>query len=61
MKLAKYLCHFLTIKDMCQMIAFVRWLIFIKIVSEDVKRFKKIVIKNIVIKKIVIIEKDCDD
>ena len=61
MKLAKYLCHFLTIKDMCQMIAFVRSLIFIKIVSQDVKRFKKIVIKNIVTKKIVIIEKDCDD
>ena len=43
------------------MIAFVRWLIFIKIVSQDVKRFKKIVIKNVVIKKTVIIEKDCDD
>ena len=40
---------------------FVRWLIFIKIVSQVVKRFKKIVIKKIVIKNIVIIEKDCDD
>ena len=39
---------------------FIRWLIFIKIVSQVVKRFKKIVIKKIVIKKIVIIEKDCD-
>ena len=34
---------------------FVRWLIFIKIVSQVVKRLKKIVIK-----KIAIIEKDCD-
>ena len=39
---------------------FIRWPIFIKIVSQVVKRFKKIVIKKIVIKKIVIIEKDCD-
>ena len=48
------------------MMEFVCWLIFIKIVSQVVKRFKKIVIKKIVIKKIVIkkiviIEKDCDD
>ena len=48
------------------MIEFVRWLIFIKIVSQVVKRLKKTVIKKIVIKKIaikktVIIEKDCDD
>ena len=47
------------------MIELVRWLIFIKIVSQVVKRFKKTVIKNIVIKKIVtkkiaIIEEDCD-
>ena len=34
---------------------FVRWLVFIKIVSRVVKRFKKIVIK-----KIMIIEKDSD-
>ena len=33
------------------MIEFVRWAIFIKIVSQAVKRFKKIVI----------IEKDCDN
>ena len=38
------------------MIAFVRWLIFIKIVSQVVKRFKKIVIK-----KIAMIEKDCNN
>ena len=44
-------------KDVCQMMEFVRWLIFIKIVSQVVKRLKKIVIKKIVIKKIVIIEK----
>ena len=45
------------------MMEFVCWLIFIKIVSQVVKRFKTIVIviKKIVIKKIVIIEKDCDD
>ena len=45
------------------MMEFVCWLIFIKIVSQVVKRFKTIVIviKKIVIKNIVIIEKDCDD
>ena len=47
------------------MIELVHWLIFIKTVSQVVKRFKKtlikkIVIKKIVIKKIAIIEKDCD-
>ena len=52
------------------MMEFVRWLIYIKIVSQVVRRFKnivvkKIVIKNIIIKKIIIkkimiIEKDCD-
>ena len=36
---------------------FVRWSIFIKIVSQVVKRSKKIVIKKILIKKIVIIQK----
>ena len=36
------------------MMEFVRWLIFIKIVSQVVNRLKKIVIK-----KIMIIEKDC--
>ena len=56
MKLTKYLCHVLTIKDMCQMMEFVRWLIFIKIVSQVVKRLKKIVIR-----KVVMIEKDCND
>ena len=39
---------------------FVCWLIFIKIVLQVVKRLKKIVIKNIIIKKIVIIETDCE-
>ena len=43
------------------MMEFVRWLIFIKIVPQVVKRLKKIVIKKIVIKKIVIIEKGRDD
>ena len=36
------------------MVEFARWLIFIKIVPQVVKRLKKIVIK-----KIVIIKKDC--
>ena len=61
MKLTKYLCHVLKIKDTWQMVGFVRWLTFMKIVSQVVKRLKKIVIKNIVIKKIVIIEKDYND
>ena len=49
------------------MIEFIRWLIFVKIVSPGVKRLKKIVIKKIaitkivIIKKIVIIEKDYND
>ena len=43
------------------MMEFVRWLIFIKIVSQVVKRLKKIAIKKIVIKKIVIIEKGHDN
>ena len=60
MKLTKYLCHVLIIKDMCWMIEFVR-LIFIKIVSQVVKRLEKVVIKKILIKKFVIIEKDLDD
>ena len=37
------------------MMQFIRWLIFIKIVSQVVKRLKKIVIKNAMIKK------DCDN
>ena len=61
MKLTKYLCHVLTIKDRCSMMEFVRWLIFIEIVPQIVKRFKKIVIKKIVIKKIVIINTDHDN
>ena len=48
---------------------FVRWFIFIKIVSQAVKRLKKIVIiekdcdnwEGLWLKKIVIIEKDCDN
>ena len=60
--LAKYLCHVLAMKDMCQIMEFIRWLNFIKIVLQIVKRLKKTVIKKkrlekIVIKKIVIIEK----
>ena len=35
---------------------FIRWPIFIKIVSQTVKKLKKIVIK-----KTVMIEKDCDN
>ena len=41
------------------MTEFVRWLVFIKIVSRVVNRLKKIAIKKIIIKKIVIIEKNC--
>ena len=43
------------------MMEFVRWLIFIKIVSQVVKRLKKIVMKKIVIKKIAMIEKGHDN
>ena len=49
---------------------FIPWLVFIKIVLQVVKKFEKIVIKKkrlekiviffIAIKRIVIIEKDCD-
>ena len=45
------------------MMEFIHWFIF-KIVSQTVKRLKKIVTKKILIKKIekfVIIEKDSDD
>ena len=52
MQLIKYLCYVLPIKDMCQMIEFVRQLIFKEVVSQVVKRLKKIVIKKILIKKI---------
>ena len=61
MELTKYLCHILTIKDTCQMMEFIRWLIFLKKVSQVVKRLQKTVIKIIVIEKIVIIEKNCDN
>ena len=40
------------------MIEFVRWFIFINIVSQVVIKKKRL--KNIIIEKIVIIEKDCD-
>ena len=40
---------------------FVRWLIFIRIVSQFGRKLKKIVIKKTVVKKIVIIEKDSDN
>ena len=42
------------------MIEFVRF-IFIKVVSQVVKRLKKVVIKKILIKKFVITEKGLDD
>ena len=61
MKLTKYLCHVLTIKDTCQMMELIRWLIFIKIVSQVGKKLKKVVIKKIVIKNIVIIKKGHDN
>ena len=51
MKLTKYFYNVLTITDTCQMMGFVSWFIFIKIVSQTVKRLKKILI----------IEKDCND
>ena len=40
------------------MMEFIRWLIFVKVVSEVV--IKKKTLKKIIIKKMVIIEKDCD-
>ena len=45
---------------------FIRWIIFIKIVLQVVKRLKKILIKKKrlkrnIIKKIVIIKKGCDN
>ena len=43
MKLIKYLCHALMIKDKNQMIEFILQLIFIKIASQFVKKLKKIV------------------
>ena len=42
------------------MMEFICWFNFIKIVSQVVKRLKKIAIKKIDIKNIVIIEKHCD-
>ena len=56
MKLTKYHYHVLMIKDLFKMMRFMRVLIFIKILLQVVKKFKKIVIK-----KILIIEKDCDN
>ena len=49
MKLTRYLCDALTIKDMCQMMELILSAIFTKIVSQV-----------IIIKKIMIIEKDHD-
>ena len=64
MKLKKYLCHVLTIKDTCQMMEFICWLIFITIVLQVVKRFKNFVIRKKRLKKIVIkkkrFKKNCD-
>ena len=56
MTLTKYLWYVLTIKDMCQRMEFICWFILIKIVSQAVKRLKKILVK-----KIVIIEKGHDN
>ena len=53
-EIEKVSCHVLMIKDMRQMMEFIRQLIFIKIVLQAVKRLKNIVIKK---KKI---DKDCD-
>ena len=52
MKLTKYHYHALMIKDMSQMMEFILWLIFIKIV---------IIKKNCDHRDIVIMEKDCDN
>ena len=41
------------------MMEFIHWLVFIKIVSQVVKRLKKIATKKTVIKNIAIIEKKC--
>ena len=45
------------------MMEFILWVIFIKIVSQVVKRLKKIIIikKIMIIEKVVIIEKDHDN
>ena len=56
MKLSKYHYYVLMIKDLFKMMRFMRVLIFIKILLQVVKKLKKIVIK-----KILIIEKDCDN
>ena len=54
MILTKYHYHVLMTKDLFQTIEFILWLIFMKIVSQAVKKFKKLW----PLKKIVIIEKD---
>ena len=51
MRFTKYLCHVLTRQDVCQMMEFVR-----SLMSQIVKR-----LKNILIKQIVITEKDCNN
>ena len=56
-KSTKYHYHVLMIKDMFQMMKFTCLLIFIKIVLQAVKRFKKVVIKKKGLKKIVIKKK----
>ena len=45
----------------CQMMKFIGWLIFTKIVLQAVKRFKKVAIKKKRLKKILLMEKDCDN
>ena len=49
MKLTKYIYHVLTIKDVCLIVEFMPWVIFVKIVSQVA-----------IIKKIVIIKKNHD-
>ena len=60
MKLTKYLCHVLTIKDVLgnriHMLAY-----FHKDSATSCKEIEKDCYKKIVIKKIVIIEKNCDN
>ena len=56
MKLTKHRYRVLMIKDLFQMMKF-----FINIVSHAVKRFKKVMTKKERLKKIVMMEKDCDN
>ena len=62
MKFTKYHDRVLIIKDLFyNTMKFISLLIFIKIVLQAVKKFKKVVLKKKRLKKIVIIEKDCNN